>query len=78
MYTNSDEQTIEAETADRMSLAKAIKKLSPRKQAVICLRTMGYTQNSVTSLLGVSRTTIWADEVEALCQLKGLLGASYD
>ena len=62
------------EDADtRIDLATAVAKLPPRQQVIVALRCDGYTQQSITQLLGISRTTVWADEKSALAALASLI-----
>ncbi len=64
----------DTDVTQRIDLAHAIAKLTPRQQAIIALRTEGYTQQAITGLLAVSRTTVWVDEKEAYRQLAYVLG----
>ncbi len=63
---------------DASVIVSALKQLSPRQQAVIGLRIMGYTQQAITALLGISRTTVWSDETAAVGKLKNILRPDID
>ena len=63
----------DVEILGTIDLAAAIGRLSSRQQVIIALRASGYTQQSITDLLGVSRTTVWSDEKEAIRRLAELL-----
>ena len=65
----------DTEILGAIDLAAAVRRLSPRQQVIIALRASGYTQQSITDLLGISRTTVWSDEKEALRRLSELLGS---
>jgi DNA-directed RNA polymerase specialized sigma24 family protein len=56
-----------------IDIATAVSQLPQRQQVVMALRISGYTQQSITDLLGISRTTIWSDEKEAKVRLGELL-----
>jgi DNA-directed RNA polymerase specialized sigma24 family protein len=56
-----------------IDIATAVSQLPQRQQVVMALRISGYTQQSITDLLGISRTTIWSDEKEAKIKLGELL-----
>ena len=64
----------DAEVAARLDLLQAISQLTLRQQAIIALRCEGFTQQAITDLLGVSRTTVWMDEKESHKILAQLLG----
>ena len=65
----------DTEILGAIDLAAAVRRLSPRQQVIIALRASGYTQQCITDLLGISRTTVWSDEKEALRRLSELLGS---
>ncbi len=52
-----------------IALEQSFRKLPERQQAIIGLRLLDYTQESVAKLLSISRTTIWMDEKAGLTQL---------
>ncbi len=68
-HLNADD----TEVLSNIDLRRAIRRLHPRQQAVLALRYSGYPRRLITSLLGISRTTVWADEREAVNNLQRIL-----
>ncbi len=66
----------DSEIADRIDLSSAVSQLPKRQQVILALRCLGWTQQSITQLLGVSRTTVWADEKAALTSISDFYGRS--
>ncbi len=61
-----------------IDLAQAVRQLPERQQVILALRCSNYTQQSITELLGISRTTVWSDEKEALAKLREILSKSIE
>ncbi len=66
----------DSEIVEKIDLASAVSQLPKRQQVVLALRCLGWTQQSITQLLGISRTTVWADEREALGSISDFYGKS--
>lgn len=66
-----DEEQIELQEI----LAKAISALPTIQQTIILLRSVGYTQQDIATLLRVPRPTVLMEEHKAIAQLRDTLGS---